>query len=169
MDTAVVAYGKDFLGPLSIASEAARNGMPILLTDTNHVPEATKNALRTYEKSYVVGGTGVISENVFNNELPEPTRLSGKDHYATSVAIANEFNNDKNFAVVATGEGYADALTGSLLAANFTNPLLLTPKEKLDPSVAAYFKKHETRYYTILGGNGAVSKDVEKDIWSLLN
>ncbi|WP_377887467.1 cell wall-binding repeat-containing protein [Alkalihalobacillus sp. R86527] len=168
-DTAVVAYGKNFPDALSVASEAARNGMPILLTDTNHVPEATKKALQNYEKSYVVGGTGVISENVFKNELPEPTRLSGNDRYATSVAIANEFQNDKNFAVVATGEGFADALTGSLLAANFTNPLLLTPKDKLDPSVATYFKNHETRYYTILGGEGAVSEDVEMDIWNLLN
>ncbi|WP_270180333.1 cell wall-binding repeat-containing protein [Alkalihalobacillus sp. CinArs1] len=167
-DTAVVAYGKNFPDALSVASEAARNGMPILLTDTNNVPEATKKALENYEKSYVVGGKGVISEDVFNNELPEPTRLSGKDRYATSIAIANEFKNDKNFAVVATGEGFADALTGSLLAANFSQPLLLTPKEKLDSSVASYFKEHDTRYYTILGGEGAVSKEVEIDIWELI-
>lgn len=166
-DTAVVAYGKNFPDAISVASYAAHNMMPILLTETDEVPEATKQAIANYEHSYVIGGKGVISKEVAQ-KLPNPTRLSGEDRYATSVAIANHFKADINFASVATGEGFADALAGSRRAAGYNHTLLLTPQDHLHPAVEAYFKDKETRYYTILGGKGAVGENVEKDIWELV-
>lgn len=165
-EVAVVTDGTNYPDALSIAPVAAQNWMPILLTEKDSIPLATSRALRNYDGSFVVGGTGVISKSVFD-KLPAPERISGKDRYGTSVAVAERFDLDKVFVNVATGTGFADALTGAVFAANLNEPLLLTPKESLDPKVKQFFIDNDTYYFRILGGTGAVDYTVEDDILSI--
>ncbi|WP_377887466.1 cell wall-binding repeat-containing protein [Alkalihalobacillus sp. R86527] len=164
--TAVVADGTNFPDALSMAPVAAQNMMPILLTQKDSIPSATSKALRNYDSSIVVGGTGVISNTVFE-KLPDPDRISGKDRYGTSVAIAEEFELDREFVNLATGRSFADALSGSVYAATMNEPMLLTPKEELDPKVKQFFVDNDTFYFRVLGGTGAVGVGVEEDIWSV--
>lgn len=163
---AVVVDGKNFPDALSIAPVAAQNMMPILLTEKNSIPSATTKALRNYDSSIVVGGKAVISDEVLKN-LPDAERISGEDRYGTSVAVAEAFELDRGFAVLATGSNFADALSGSVYAATLNEPLLLTPKKNLDPKVEQYFVDNETFYFRLLGGTNAISETVEDDIWSL--
>ncbi|WP_270180334.1 cell wall-binding repeat-containing protein [Alkalihalobacillus sp. CinArs1] len=165
-DTAVVAYGKNFPDALAMAPVAAQNWMPILLTEKDSIPAATSSALKNYKSSFVVGGTGVISSKVYDR-LPDPERIKGKDRYATSLAIAKRFDLDNQFVNIATGASFADALTGSVFAANLNEPLLLTPKHNLDPDVKQFFIDQDTHYFRIFGGTGAVGEGVEADIWSI--
>ncbi|MFP3472589.1 cell wall-binding repeat-containing protein, partial [Micrococcus sp. SIMBA_144] len=72
-DQVAVVNGKGFADALSVAAYAARNHMPILLTETNKIPDATKKALDKYDRSLAVGGSGVISEDIFD-ELPDSER-----------------------------------------------------------------------------------------------
>lgn len=162
-EKAVVAYGSDYPDALSIAPYAAKNSMPILLTGKNETPEATEEALKNYDKSIAVGGTGVISENVFNN-LPDAERISGKDRYSTSVAVAEYFDWTIPTVNFATGEGYADALAGSIQSAKLGAPMVLTPKDKLAPSTKQYLKENEANYYRLFGGEGAISKSVVDEL-----
>lgn len=165
-DTAVVAYGKNFPDALSIAPVAAQYMMPILLTDKDVIPDVTKKALKNYDHSFAIGGTGVISKNVYNS-LPGKERISGKDRYGTAVAVAEYFDLNGEYVTLATGTNFADALSGSVLAANYGEPLLLTPKNKLDTKVKTYLQENETYYFTILGGTNAVGESVEQEIWEL--
>ena len=158
-----VVYGKEFPDALAIAPYAARNQMPILLTDTNRIPQETKKALENYDSSLAVGGTAVISDKVVN-ELPDSSRISGKDRYETSVAVAEHFDWSHDIVNIATGADYADALSGSMRSAYFKAPLLLTPKTKLVSSTKAFLKDKEGFKYTILGGQNAVSNSVELEI-----
>ncbi len=159
-EKAIVANGLDFPDALSIASFAAENGFPILLTKKSELPEATKKALHGFESSIVVGGTGVISENILAN-LPGAERYGGENRYATSAKIATILNPaDKAF--VATGADFADALTGSVVAAKTNSTFLLVPPTSVDDSISGAATELGIRHFTILGGEGAVSNNVEK-------
>ncbi|WP_226580584.1 cell wall-binding repeat-containing protein [Halobacillus litoralis] len=161
---AVVAYGKNFPDALSIAPVAAGQTMPILLTDKERVPAATEEALSNYSQSYVVGGTGVISEDVFR-QMPDADRISGKDRYATSLAVVEYFDMEAQSVSLATGKNFADALAGSVFSVE--DPLLLTPKDHLNPAIKSYLEQKQTTYYRIFGGSAAVGEGVVRDIWSI--
>ena len=78
--------------------------------------------------------------------VPEVIRLSGKDRYLTSLAIANRVKTlmgaEKFGAVVVTsGEKFPDALAGSYLASVKNAPILLTKPSK-DADVLAYIQEN---------------------------
>jgi putative cell wall-binding protein len=164
--TAVVAYGGNFPDALSMAPYAAMYGHPIFLTDKNELSEATKKAMSNYTKTYVIGGPNAVSENVVK-QLPSPTRIKGNDRYETSIAVTKKLKLPTYGVFVATGEGFADALTGSVLAAKFGAPTILTKKNQLPDSTYKFFKEEQTTDYIILGGTGAVGTGVEDDILSV--
>ncbi|WP_406686162.1 cell wall-binding repeat-containing protein [Rossellomorea vietnamensis] len=159
-DTAVVAYGYDFPDALAVAPYAAQNGYPILLTETMSIPEATGFALQDVESTYVIGGEEVISKDLtFKNG----ERLAGETRYDTAAAIYKEFQGPANYAVVATGQDFADALTGSVFAAINEVPLLLVKKEELPEATKGLVKENELKHFMVLGGEDAVnSRVVEK-------
>lgn len=136
----VIATGTNFPDALSIAPIAALKGMPILLTDTNNISDIVNQYLngKSIPKSYIVGGTGVITDNAIKN-IPNAERLSGIDRYKTNIAILNKFSSDLNFNTIylATGENFPDALSGSVLASLTSSPLLLS--SNLLTSDAQYF------------------------------
>jgi len=126
---AVLATGSDFPDALSISGIAAKLGMPILLTDKNTLPASVSSYFQgsTITQTYVVGGIGVISDNVAASVLGS-ARLAGSDRYATNIAILQNFASELNFdnIYVAIGTNFADALTGAVLAAKSSSPLVLT-------------------------------------------
>ncbi|WP_165998578.1 cell wall-binding repeat-containing protein [Bacillus sp. Cs-700] len=155
---AVVANGMNFPDALSIASYAAKQGYPILLTQQTKLPAITETALLEFADSIIVGGKGVVSEKVAG-QLPAPVRYGGANRYATSAEIAMKLNPaDK--AVVATGANFADALTGSILAARSESTFLLVPPTKMDESIQKAAIELGVRNFTILGGEGAVNQEV---------
>jgi len=125
----VLATGSDFPDALSISGIAAKLGMPILLTAKNSLPSGVSDYLEsnTVTQTYIVGGTGVISSEVAS-DVPGPFRLAGSNRYETNVAIMQNFASELNFdnVYVAIGSNFADALTGAVLAAKTSSPLVLT-------------------------------------------
>ncbi len=90
-ETAYVTYGGNYPDALSIASIAAMEGSPILLTKSNDIPDATSDALQNYSDSYAIGGPAVISDSVVD-QLPDGERIAGSDRYETSVNVAKELD-----------------------------------------------------------------------------
>ena len=94
-------------------------------------------------------------------------RLSGKTRYETAFSIANQLKENLNIekfetVVVAYGQNFPDALTGSYLAAVKNAPILLTESSK-DGEVIAYIQENLAaggKVY-ILGGSAAVSEAFE--------
>ena len=165
---AIIAYGGNFPDALSIAPYAAFNGIPILLTPKDELAIETKEALKSVTDTIIVGGKSAISDHV-QNQLAKtnPVRISGKDRYETSVNIASNLEIPGDIITVATGENFADALTGSVLAAKYYEPIILVQKNKVPDPVRAYISDHRTWYYTVLGGEGAVSNKVVEELSGL--
>lgn len=89
-------------------------------------------------------------------------RLSGKNRYDTAAVIAQYETNRSSVVILASGEGYADALAGVPLARYLGAPILLTSKNSLSSEALSEIKRRGATKVIILGGNGAVSKTVEQ-------
>lgn len=165
---AVIAYGGNFPDALSIAPYAASNGIPILLSPTDELADETKEALKSVTDTIIVGGKSAISDKV-QKQLAEtnPVRIAGANRYETSVNIATQLEMPGDIITVATGQNFADALTGSVLAAKYYEPIILVEKNKVPDPVRKYISDNGTWYYTVLGGEGAVSEKVVEELGGL--
>jgi putative cell wall-binding protein len=166
-DTAIVVNGRNFPDALTIASYAAQYGYPILLSEKDSIPAVSLNQAKTYPSSYVIGGTGAVGNSVLS-KLNMPTRIPGKDRYETSANVVRELDMNTSFSFLATGTKFADALSGSVLAAYWGEPLLLTPPDSLHPEVRELLSE-QTFGVTILGGKAVISENVEDEVWSIIN
>jgi N-acetylmuramoyl-L-alanine amidase len=162
-DKAVLAYGLNFPDALSIAPYAARKGMPIVLSDGTSLDEETRAFLLKHTGVYVIGGTAVISQDVavqLKQSGLAVSRLGGENRYHTAVKIVEKFDQEKSRFVVSTGEHFADALTGSVLAAKNKMFLLLTPSDRIAPELTQFRVTYQPKEYLVLGGTQAVSASV---------
>ncbi|KYG59384.1 Ig-like domain-containing protein [Planococcus maritimus] len=157
-DEVVVANGLNFPDVLSVSPYAAKNGVPILLTRTDRLPGETEQALEDYSSSLVIGETGVVSEEVYD-ELPDPTRYGGETRYETGAEIATRLMTGTDLAYIATGRDFPDALTGSVLAAKDDSPILLVRPNKIPNATNKLLPNYAD--FTIFGGTGAVSDEVK--------
>lgn len=95
-------------------------------------------------------------------------RIYGKNRYSTSYKAAAEFISLKgkkqaSAAIIADGSNYPDALSGSYLAGAADAPILLVDKKTEDDLVAQIYSDVKINgVIYILGGTGAVSKNLEK-------
>ncbi|MBV7271460.1 cell wall-binding repeat-containing protein [Clostridium sp. PL3] len=144
--------------------------MPILLTDKDTFSEDTKKFLsdNSIEKAYIIGGSGVISDNVAKN-YPSPERVWGIDRYETNLNVINRFNGtEANKVYVASGENFPDALSGAALAGKDSSFIVLTstsPEKAARSLVYNVSKKTpDTNNVIILGGTGVVSDNVVKQL-----
>ncbi|WP_171016684.1 cell wall-binding repeat-containing protein [Pseudalkalibacillus caeni] len=153
----VVANGLNFPDALAIAPYAAQKGYPILLTYEKKLPDKTKQAL--VSKTIVVGGEGSVGKAVYD-QLPGHQRIGGKDRYQVAANIIRDLNLAPTKSFVATGLSFADALTGSVLAANQQASLLLTRPDSLPEATKDIIQEKQIKEFTILGGTGSVKTSV---------
>jgi putative cell wall-binding protein len=165
---AYVASGAGFADALSGAPVAGMTRGPVLLTAPTSLPGsiATELARLKPKKIVVLGGAGAVSEAV-KAKLDAYTtgaveRWAGKDRYATSAAIsAKSFVSGPDVAFVASGAGFADALSGAPVAGKLRSPVLLTAPTTLPASIAAELARLKPKKIVVLGGAGAVSDAVK--------
>ncbi len=167
-DGAVVASATSFPDALAASAPAARDGLPILLTASDALPESTTAALveRDVAVVTVVGGTAVVDAAV-GRRLGELAgrveRVAGEDRYATAAAVLEAFyhSDDRPTAVsLASGAAFPDALAGTVRSGSLGQPLLLTPPDGLAPSAAQSLRVHRPAEITVYGGTGAVAEHV---------
>ncbi|WP_010676970.1 cell wall-binding repeat-containing protein [Bacillus timonensis] len=158
---AIVATGFNYPDALAVGPYAAQNGVPILLTRADRIPNPTKQALNGISTIYVIGGTGAVSNKVVNQLPGKVTRISGKDRFETASAIIKNFNFGDQQALVATGYNFADALTGAVLAADKNAPLLLVRDGKVTEPIESTIAQRKIREFILLGGKNAVNVDNE--------
>lgn len=104
---------------ISIASTAARDGMPVILTNGKSIDYNTKNI-----KTYAIGGNAVISDKLVKSTNAE--RLGGANRYKTNKIILDKFYPNAKEYYVADGYDLKNALVGSTLAKDA--PLMLVSK-----------------------------------------
>jgi len=77
------------------------------------------------------------------------------------------FNVTSKHLYVATGQNYADALTGAVLAAKNDSAVLLV-HTKVPDATENYITDQGIKRLTIFGGSGAINESVQKSLESLL-
>lgn len=163
-----IATGENYPDALSIAAYAGSNQIPILLTNKNKLSSNISNFIKNemITKSYVIGGTGVISNNVLNS-LPSPERIGGSNRYETNYNILARFPFFYGETYFATGLKFADALAGAALAAVLNNPIILVDDSMPNYIVEAIKENRDMIVMKkILGGTGAVSDNIIKRIFN---
>ncbi|MDR7073180.1 cell wall-binding repeat-containing protein [Fictibacillus barbaricus] len=155
---AVIAYGLNFPDALAIAPYAAKNEYPILLTGNGSLPSATAAALRekNITKTYIIGGEASVS-NAVKSQLPSPTRIGGANRFEVAENVIRQLNLSTASTYLTSGMNFADALTGSVLAAKSNAPLLLTTPTYLPNETKSIIQDKIVKSFTILGGPASVN------------
>lgn len=94
-------------------------------------------------------------------------RISGTDRYETAANIAGMGWTASDYAILASGENYPDALCAAPLAAKFAAPILLTSQNKLEEETKDQFAYLNVKKVIIVGGEGVISAKVEQAIKNL--
>lgn len=162
---------------LSMASIAAAQGIPILLSDVNQIPANVNEYLQTLhiQKSYVLGGEGVLSKSV-ETALPNSTRLGGANRFETNYKIIDAFTNkiktDKVYLASGNDANIVDALAGSSLAAKTSSATVLVDKNGLDQSTEYLVKDKMFPVYkknlVALGGETVVPQALVDDMGTVV-
>ncbi|WP_447924844.1 cell wall-binding repeat-containing protein [Georgenia muralis] len=101
---------------------------------------------------------------------PEPittavTRISGADRYDVSAAVSRSaFAPGVEVAYIANGLTSVDALSAAPVAGMNEAPVLLTRTDSVPAAVASELARLEPQRIVVLGGTGAVSSAVEKQL-----
>jgi putative cell wall-binding protein len=167
-----LATAENYPDALAAAPAAAVAGGPVLLTGRAAVPAVTLAELvRLRPREIVlVGGQGTIRPDV---EAPLALlaplrRVAGADRFATAAALAQEIGaGPVDVVYVASGEGFADALSGGATAADAGVPLLLTGRSALPPATAAALTALRPARIVVLGGRGSVDDAVLAELTAL--
>lgn len=169
--TVYLANGENFPDALSASAAAASEQGVVLLSDSKSLPPATADALARLQPTAlkVIGGETAISTNVANQAAQRAAvpaqRVSGANRYATSAAISRQaFPNGSEFAFVAVGTSFPDAVTSGPVAGLLQAPVLLTQTNHLPAEVKAELLRLGATDVIILGGTSAVSNAVYAEI-----
>lgn len=94
-------------------------------------------------------------------------RISGVSRYSTPVEISKAYFETAPTVVLASGEGYADALVGGSLVSQEQIPMLLTRAASLPKETKEELIRLKTKKVYILGGINTVSKNIETSLKSM--
>lgn len=169
----VIASGENWPDGLSGGVLAAVADGPLLLTRSNRLSLEVRDEILRLNPSavYILGGSGAVSPAVADavRSLPGTrtvTRLHGVDRYETAARVAARvaaYNSGQPQlqVILASGETHPDALSGSALAAATLSPILLTRRASLPAATASILSTLSPTRTLVLGGTGAISRDVE--------
>jgi N-acetylmuramoyl-L-alanine amidase len=157
----IVTNGMTFADALSISPYASKNEYPILLTRKDSLPSYTQQAIteKNPQQTIIIGGTGSVAAKI-EESTPNPFRIGGGDRYEVAVNIAKTFNLSQERAAISNGLTFADALTGSVLAAKENIPLLLTRSTSIPDVTKRLVDERQISSFIVFGGTGSVSNSV---------
>ncbi|KOR24223.1 cell wall-binding repeat-containing protein [Clostridium sp. L74] len=107
----------------------------------------------------------VANSNVYAKSNSK--RIAGMNKYDTSAAIAEYGWEKSEFAIVASGEGFADALSAAPLAKKFNAPIILTEGKSLNPNAKKQLERLQVKKVIIVGGWAVISNNIEDQIKDL--
>lgn len=165
VDTVILANGMSYADALAGVPLGYRLDAPILLTNTDSLPDTTLNQIKglSAKKVIILGGTGAVSSSVeekLKKEKLTVERIAGKNRYATAASIAQKYYKAPTDIFFVYGGNYADALSIGPIAALKYAPIVYLPTDgKIDNDTAAYlsFLKGRVQNAYVIGGKGVIS------------
>lgn len=170
----VVAGDAAFPDALAGGPLAATQTAPLLLVPpppsglpSTVAQEVSRLHART---AFVLGGNSAVSPDVdtsLRNMGLAVTRISGNDRYETAADVSRNVGSADGSAFVASGEGFADAMSAGPVAGLRRVPVLLTTGDQLSqPTADAITALHVSRV-TVVGGPAVVSDQVVQQLAAL--
>ena len=179
IETSYVETGSAIV-PVPVVTDKTVNPTVVLIAGTDYdVSYANNVAVGTATVS-ITGkgnwtGSKKISFQITASPTPTPVpteaswnRLAGGTALSTMQKIVNAGWETSDYAIVATSQGYQDALSASALAGLLGNaPVLLTKSNELSSQTSKLLTSKSVKNVIIVGGTGAVSDGVESAIAAL--
>ncbi|MGD8167440.1 cell wall-binding repeat-containing protein [Herbiconiux sp. P16] len=96
-------------------------------------------------------------------EIPRVDRIGGADRFEVSAATATDvFATGVPVAYVASGAGFADALSGSAAAGADRGPVVLVTKDSIPTLVGIALHRLKPQRIVVLGGTASIDVNVER-------
>lgn len=175
---AIVVSGDTYADAIAAAGLAGALNCPILLTQRDSVPSATKNTLTKLgvKELVLLGGSDVISStgvSALSKVVGSYQGLSGATRYDTQMKIYQYGASKKlwsgDTAIVCTGEDFADALSASAISFAIKAPVFFCDKSKklTDAAKQAVSSASQFKNFIVAGGTAVVSKSAFDDLSAL--
>lgn len=162
-DTVIVASGENYADALSGSYLAHIKNAPILTINKyneNLIAEYINSNLKKGGKVYLLGGESIISTK-FEKSLSDYSvkRLWGDTRYETNIAILRECGVTDEDLLICSGNDYADSLSASA-----TGKPILIVNTSLSTLQKDFISDIESNRCYIIGGTGAVTGTIEKQL-----
>ncbi|MGK0466716.1 cell wall-binding repeat-containing protein [Clostridium sp.] len=167
-NTVIIANGLGYADALAASSLSKSKDAPILLTSKNAINASVITEIKRLEATdaILVGGTGVIAngvENQLKNLGINFTRIGGTDRYDTSKMVAEAMGVDSGI-IVATGLDFPDALSIAPIAGIKSMPILLSPKETMNPNIEKFIKSKDIPVSYIVGQTDVIGSSIASNL-----
>lgn len=166
-----IASGAGFADALSASTALAQSDAALLLTPPDQLlAEVQAEIVRLNPmRVFLIGGTSalspIVSAQVEALTGIAPTRLSGVDRYATATAVSEHaIPVGGGVLYLATGNGYADALSAAVALTNPQASLLLTASAQLPEVVATEIRRLIPNTIYVIGGPSAIHESVLQEV-----
>lgn len=178
-DTVVIARQDEYPDALAGAPLAHALDAPILLTQSDLLTDKTRAEIEELDpgRAVLLGGTSALSQRVedeIDAIVPDVDRVWGPARWDTAKAISEQPElSGATHAYVVEGaheletRGWPDAISAGPLAAHLGRPILLTLHDDLPDATRDALGEFDDA--TIIGGNKAVSDEVEDEIDAIVD
>lgn len=165
--TVIIASGLDYPDALAASSLSKLKNAPILLTGKDALETSTLEEIKRLKATtaLLVGGVGVVGTGI-EDQLTKLgvtfTRIGGSDRYDTSKKVA-EIIGVNNGAIIVGQSDFPDALSITPIAAIKKMPILLSPRDALNPNIAKFINDSTMpipKTY-LVGGSGVLDAAIE--------
>lgn len=92
------------------------------------------------------------------------TRIAGANIFETAVEASKASYEKSDAVILVSDKGQVDSLTGTILAYNENAPMLLIKENEIPKSIMDEIKRLNVKEVYLLGGENAISKEVEKSL-----
>jgi len=171
---AVIATGENFPDALCASAVAGAYGCPLILTDPNVLSAEAAGQLTRLgvTEAHIMGGAASVSpevEQAIASLGITCTRIEGQDRFATSIAALQAVRAAGSTAdtiIVASGMGFADALSVAPLAYRQQYPIVLADASGLlrQETIDAIASDAAIAHVIIVGGQTCVSEAVRDQL-----
>ena len=158
----------------SITYKLNSDGGAVVSTTRTNAGYLGDDTVDSYSQTDIIAPTAG-GQITFRNAAASSNRLGGVDRYDTAARVAasqmggtvNTPKGESDTVVIASGENYADALSAGYLTATQKATLVLTQKGQLSQATESYLRTYGAKKVYIIGGNAAISGNVEEKLRSL--
>ncbi len=176
-DKLVLVSGENYPDALSASALAGALNAPIALTPHNYLSSSPWWLIKQHQPKeiIVVGGPSAINDYVLNSvkeAAPDAkiARIWGNTRYETAVNVCRAISDRKlsmsSTGIIASGQGFADALSAAPYSASNHAPILLSSPDGLSKETLNSIKSSGLKRIVIVGGHAAVPESVEQQLRS---